>query len=187
MQNFYKHFPEIDNVYWTNYFLKEFIPKYKIFEQLSSPLYMMYFKKDFYKDLEILKLSSLLVSKLKFPPIEYFSIFKHTYSQAIHADGKSTLRYASFNLPLVGFEGTRMCFYNTKSNVIPKVADAYYFKEDDVCLATELEGKNEWTLVNSSIPHNIVNVDFNNPRITVCIRFNGNPKLEDLITNEIQS
>ena len=188
MQNFYKRFPEIDNVYWTNYFLNEFFPKYKIFEQLSmsntSSLYTMYLKKDFYKDLEILKLSSLLVSKLNFPSIEYFSIFKHRYAQTIHADGKSTLRYASFNLPLVGFEGTKMCFYNTKPNVIPKVTDAYYFKEDDVCLATELEGKNEWTLVNSSIPHNIVNSDFNNPRITVCIRFNGNPKFEDLITTE---
>lgn len=187
MQNFYKHFPEIDNVYWTNYFLKEFIPKYKLFENTSDigSLYMMYFKKDFYKDLEILKLSSLLVSKLNFPSIEYFSIFKHSYAQSIHADGKATLRYTSFNLPLVNFEKTRMCFYNTKPNIIPKVTDAYYFKEDDVCLATELEGKNEWTLVNSSIPHNIVNVDFNNPRITVCIRFLGNPKFDDLITNKV--
>jgi hypothetical protein len=185
MQNFYKHFPEIDNVYWTNYFLNEFVPKYRVVEQLSDTksLYVMYSKKDFYKNLEILKLSSLLVKKLNFPPIEYFSIFKHTYFQSIHADGKSALRYASFNLPIKGFEGTKMCFYNTKPNIVPKVTDAYYFKEEEVYLATELESSNEWTLVNSSIPHNIVNVDFNNPRITVCIRFVGNPKFKNLITN----
>ena len=187
MQNFYKHFPEIDNVYWTDYFLKEFIPKYKFFENTSDieSSYIAYYKKDFERESEVLKLSALLKSKLKFPPINYFLIFKHSYAQPIHADGKLTLRYASFNLPLVGFEVTRMCFYNTKSNVITKVEDAYYFKEDNVCLATELEGRNEWTLVNSSIPHNIVNVDFNNPRITVCIRFDGNPKFDDLITNKV--
>jgi hypothetical protein len=184
MQNFYKHFPEIDNVYWTNYFLNEFVPRYRVLEQLpnTKSSYIMYSKKDFSKNLEILKLSSLIVSKLNFPSIEYFSIFKHTYSQPIHADGKSALRYASFNLPLIGFEGTKMCFYNTKSNIIPKIEDAYYFKEDDVCLATELAGTNNWVLVNSAVPHNIVNVDSSNPRLTVCVRFVSNPKFENLIT-----
>ena len=75
-----------------------------------------------------------------------------------------------------------MCFYNTKSNIIPKIEDAYYFKEDDVCLATELAGTNNWVLVNSAVPHNIVNVDSSNPRLTVCVRFVANPKFENLIT-----
>ena len=106
MQNFYKRFPEIDNVYWTNYFLNEFFPKNKFSENPSTNTsYISYFKKDFNDKSKILELSSLLTKKLKFPPIEYFLIFKHNNNQPIHADGKLTLRYASFNLPLVGFEG----------------------------------------------------------------------------------
>jgi|GEM_PF-3263680 hypothetical protein len=190
MQNFYKHFPEIDSVYWTNYFLNEFIPKNKFFENTSfntRPSYISYFKKDFNDESKILELSSLLTEKLKFPPIEYFIIFRHVVSQFIHADGQTALRNSSFNLPLTGYQGTKMWFYNTKSNIVPEIRDAHYFKKDDVRLISELSGTNEWVLVNSAVPHNIVNIDSNNPRLTVCIRFVGNPKFEDLITTEVRS
>jgi hypothetical protein len=185
MQNFYKHFPEIDNVYWTNYFLNEFIPEYKFVEQISNTgsAYTLYSKKDFSNNLEILKLSSLLTDKLKFPPIDYFSIFRHVIHQPIHADGIAVLRNASFNLPLAGFEGTKMCFYKTKTDILPKAKDAYYFKEDEVYPVGEFLGSNEWVLVNSAVPHNVVNVDYDNPRLTLCVRFVNNPKFEDLITN----
>ena len=181
MQNFYKHYPEIDNVYWTNYFLNNFIPKN--LDSILKSSYVMYYKKDFNKNLEILKLSALLTNKLKFPPIEYNSIFRHIADQPIHADGINAVRNASFNLPLLGFERTQMCFYNTKSNAIPKRRDAFFFEKEDVDLVTKLKGCNNWVLVNSSIPHNIENVDVNNPRLTACIRFSGNPTFEDLIKN----
>ncbi len=185
MQNFYKHFSEIDNVYWTNYFLNEFIPKNFHFEKRvnTESSYISYYRKDFIDNLEILKFSSLLTRKLKFPPIDYFSIFRHVKPQPIHADGKLALRNASFNLPLAGYEDTKMCFYNTRPGTVPEVKDAFYFKNDDVSLVSELAGTNEWVLVNSGVPHNIVDINSNNPRLTVCVRFVGNPKFEDLITN----
>ena len=79
-----------------------------------------------------------------------------------------------------------MWFYNTKSNIVSEIRDAHYFKKYDVLLISELSGNNEWVLVNSAFQHNIVNIDSNNPRLTVCIRFVGNPKFEDLITTEVR-
>jgi len=183
MEQFYKHFLEIDNIYWTNYFLNEFIPKKLHFKKninLGS-VYRLYSKKDFIENLEILKLSVLLTRKLKFPPIEYFAIFKHTAFQPIHIDGYPKKRHASFNLPLTGYEGTDMCFYNLKPNAVSEVRESLYFKNEDADLVSKFAGTNEWVLIDSSAPHNIVNVDYNNPRLTVCFRFEGNPKFEDLI------
>ncbi len=39
MQQYYQHFPEIDNVKWTDYFLNEFFIKYKFYEKLESSAY----------------------------------------------------------------------------------------------------------------------------------------------------
>ena len=41
----------------------------------------------------------------------------------------------------------------------------------------------KWTLIDSSVPHNVVGIKTDNPRITLCIRFVGNPKFERLIQN----
>jgi hypothetical protein len=189
MQNFYKHFPEIDNVYWTYYFLKEFIPKYKFFENTSfntRSSYLEWFKKDLPFETEILKLSSLLSSKLRFPPIEYFLIFRHNnMDQTIHSDGREILRNSSFNLPLLGYEGTSMCFYEQKTILSPTIRNANYYEKDNLILVEKFTGGNEWVLINSAVPHNIVDMNSSNPRLTVCIRFVGNPKFEDLITNKV--
>jgi hypothetical protein len=186
MQKYYQHFPEIDNVYWTNYFLKEFIPKHKFFENTSDTgsSYIQWYKKDFINELQILKLNSLLSSKLQFPPIEYFLIFRHNdMDQLIHADGGKILRNSSFNLPLLGYNGTSMCFYEQKTILPPTIGNANYYKTDNLTLVEKFTSGNEWVLVNSAVPHNVVGIDSNNPRLTVCIRFLGNPTFEDLIKN----
>jgi len=187
MQKCHQHFPEIDNVKWTEYFLKEFIPKYKFFENTSDvkSSYIEYHKKDFKSELEILKLSALLSSKLQFPPIDYFLIFRHvTMDQPIHADGMSVLRNVSFNLPLLGYEGTKMCFYKEKNlDKKPIISNANYFDANSVEFVSEFDGGNDWVLVNSAMPHNVVNMNPDNPRLTLCIRFVGNPTFDDLIKN----
>jgi hypothetical protein len=186
MQKYHQHFPEIDNMYWTDYFLKEFIPKYKFFENTSDTgsSYIEWYKKDFLNETEILKLSALLSSKLKFPPIEYFLIFRHVdMDQPIHADGRAVLRHSSFNLPLTGYEGTSMCFYEQKTILPPTIKNANYYEKDNLTLVEKFTGGNEWVLVNSAIPHNVINMDANNPRLTVCIRFEFNPTFEDLVKN----
>ena len=184
MQKYYQHFSEIDNVYWTNYFLNEFIPKHEFFKKLSDTgsSYIEWYIKDFINELQILKLSSLLSSRLKFPPIEYFLIFKHIV-QPIHSDGREIIRNTSFNLPLLGYNGTSMCFYEQKTILPPITRDANYYDTDNLTLVEKFTGSNEWVLVNSAVPHNIVDMDPNNPRLTVCVRFLGNPTFEDLIKN----
>jgi hypothetical protein len=185
MQNYYQHFPEIDNVYWTDYFLNEFIPKYKFYESIKESLYnyVFYANKNQYPG--ILELSTELTTKLKFPPIEYFLIFKHVdIDQPIHADGENIVRYSSFNLPLFGYAGTNMCFYKMKDDTIkPEIRNAYYYNKENLTVIDKFSGENEWVLVNSGVPHNIVDVNSTDPRITVCIRFYGNPTFQDLINN----
>ena len=187
MQKYYQHFPEIDNVYWTDYFLKEFIPKYKFFENTSDvgSSYIEYYEKDFINEKEILKLSALLTSKLKFPPIHYFLIFRHVdMDQPIHADGQAMLRHSSFNLPLLGYAGTNMCFYEMKNHDIkPEISNANYYNKENLTIVDKFSGGNEWVLVNSGVPHNVVDMNSTVSRITVCIRFKGNPTFEDLVNN----
>jgi hypothetical protein len=183
MNNFYKHFPEIDSVFWTEYFLNEFIPKYKFHDKLDEYNYVQYDHKNQYPG--IVKLNSLLMKKLKFPPIEYLLIFKHRNgNQPIHADGLKVLRNTSFNLPLIGYEETKMNFYEKKNiNIETKITNANYYNLEDVVLVEQLSGGNEWVLVNSSVPHNIVSVNKEKPRMTVCLRFIGNPRFESLVNN----
>lgn len=176
--SYFVHIPELEVEKYTNYFLNEFIPSR---EWNGQTTYIQYFKKDFYMDPIIRKLDFELQIKFNFPPIEYFSIFKHKKEQDIHSDGTHIPRYASLNLPLKGFESTKMVFYETTNNIVPKITNANYFSEKDVSPVIELEGSNQWVLVDSSIPHNIVNVDCNNPRYTVCLRFFTNPTLSELV------
>lgn len=184
MQKYYQHFPEIDNIYWTNYFLKEFMPKHKFFENTSDTgsSYIEYHKKDFNNELEILKLNALLVNKLKFPPIDYFLIFRHVdMDQPIHADGREILRHASFNLPIIGYEGTSMCFYKENNVLPPTISNANYYEKENLTVVEKFKGGNEWVLVNSGVPHNIIDMNPAKPRVTLCIRFLNNPTFEQLI------
>lgn len=185
MQEYFQHFPEIDSVEWSEYFLKEFLPKHKFFENLSKSKYNYVQYNDINIDPAIVKLSSTLESKFNFPPIEHFLIFCHNKeNQSIHIDGTSQLRYASLNLAISGFENTTIIFYK-KNNPNAKVAvtNANYFDIKDVTPITNFNSTSKWVLINSGEPHQVIGINTNNPRITVCIRFYKNPKFHDLIKN----
>ena len=187
MQQYYQHFSEIDNVYWTNYFLNEFIPKYKFYEYTSdkTSAHIEWHRKDFIQEKEILKLGAELTTKLKFPPIDYFFLIRHNdIDQSIHADGLKVVRNASFNLPLTGYAGTKLCFYKPKTeDVEPTITNANHYNKEDMTVIDSFEGDNRWVLVNTSIPHNAVDINPDNPRIVLCVRFVGNPTFDQLINN----
>ena len=180
---YFAHLPSLNTEPYTKYFLDTFIPKNEFNEKKGISLYVQYFKKEFYTDPMIMLLDSTLQQKYNFPPIEYFSIFKHGSPQPIHHDGIKIPRYVSLNLPLSGFESTKMIFYKIIGNIFPTIKDANYYLPETVEPVVELEGSNEWVLVDSSIPHNITNVDFNNPRFTLCIRFASNTTIDQLLSN----
>lgn len=175
--NYFAHIPDLEVEKYTNYFLNDFIPSS---DWNSQKRYIQYFTKNF-MDPIIRKLDFELQKKFNFPPVENFAIFRHNTEQAIHADGSHKIRYASLNLPLKGFESTKMVFYEKTNDTVPKITDAYYFAEKDVRPVTELKGSNQWVLVDSSIPHNITNVDPDNPRYTLCVRFYTNPTVTGLL------
>lgn len=180
--NYFVNIPDLEVEKYTNYFLNDFMPSRNFEVNLSNTLpYIQYFRKDFYQDTVLLELDSVLQIKFNFPPIEYFSIFKHTGYQSIHVDGIKIPRYASLNLPLKGYESTKMMFYERNKDINPRITDANYYKLEDVHSVSELLGSNQWVLVDSSVPHNITNVDFDNPRYTLCIRFYGNPTIAHLL------
>jgi hypothetical protein len=176
---YFKHLPSLNSKSYTNYFLHNFILKKNFNNNLNGSLYIKYPKEDFM----IMSLERLLQKKYNFPPITYFSLFKHDKEQPIHHDGEEIPRYVSLNLPLQGFESTKMIFYKIIVDAPPTTSDANYYLPENVEPVIELEGSNQWVLVDSSIPHNITNVDFDNPRYTLCIRFESNPILMELVDN----
>lgn len=185
MQKYYQRFPEIDNVYWTDYFLKEFIPKYKFHEELkvSAYNYVQYNNKNLYP--KIVELDNELQQKYKFPPIEYFLIFSHqAQNQPVHIDGTQQYRHASLNLTVTGYQNTKMLFYTqNKPNIQSNVSNANYLDLKDLKLVNEFNGCNNWVMINSGVPHQAIGINLNETRTTVCLRFTGNPTFEDLINN----
>ncbi len=131
------------------------------------------------------KLSNDLQEQYKFPPISNFLIFCHQQaSQPVHIDGTSQYRYASLNLTIKGYQNTKMMFYKqNESNMQTTISNAYYFDKQDLLLVDELKGSNDWVLINSGVPHQAIGVNLNDTRITVCIRFLGNPTFENLLKN----
>jgi hypothetical protein len=75
-----------------------------------------------------------------------------------------------------------MVFYKITVATPLNVVDANYYLPENVEPVAELAGSNEWVLVDSSSPHNITNINFTDPRITLCIRFMSNPTLTELLS-----
>jgi hypothetical protein len=123
----------------------------------------------------ITEISSIL-KEMKLPPIELFILFKHHRNQDIHREDMN----CSLNLPLMGYEKSLMHFYQMDAIPIKKRATYYYKETDEKIIIETLSGSNEWVLVDSSVPHNIVNSDFDNPRCTIALRFLGNPTFEEI-------
>ena len=179
------HIPNLDNKKWTNYFLNEFIPKYNYYEDLKNSLYnyVFYTNKNQYPG--IIELSNELQQKYNFPTISYFIIINHKETiQPVHKDGEANVRYASLNLLISGYENTKMIFYKENNPSLKKnVTNAHYYDIDDLTYIDELQGTNDWVMINSGAPHQAVSIDLTNTRLAVCIRFDGNPTFEDLIKN----
>jgi len=180
--NPYMHLPELEVDKYTNYFLNQFIPSNDFCQKVTDTnWFVQYERPSFFNDTVIKELEHILCTKYKFPPIQYFIIFKYNVEQPIHVDGIQIPRYASLNLPLSGYKTTKMVFYKIVNDVSPIINTANYYSKNDVEPIAELKCSNSWVLVNSGIPHHIQNVDKNNPRITLCIRFANNPTVSNLI------
>ena len=180
--NHFAHIPDLDVEPYTNYFINEFIPSRNFEVNMKDKgRYVQYNRQDFANDPIILELDKILRTRYRFPPIQYFIIFKHTLAQPIHIDGIEKPRICSLNLPLSGYESTKMIFYKVISGAVPSINDANYYSPDDVQPVSEFECKNEWVLVESGVPHNVTNINPNNPRYTLCIRFFTNPTFEFLV------
>ena len=177
------------------------IPCYKIIDGLDIDSYSEYFLSIFHVQLRnqmsqffqykvndpaIKKLNDILVTKYQFPPIQYFIIFNHNKDQPIHIDGIDTIRHASLNLPLSGIDSNKMIFYKLKKDSVPVITNANYYTKSDVEYLAEIDGKKQWALVNSGIPHQVINIDSNQPRITLCIRFYTNPTFEYLLSKLVR-
>jgi len=173
------------------------LPCYKFIDSLDIESYSEHFLSTYHVQLNnqlsqffqnevndpvIKKLNDVLVTNYQFPPIQYFILFSHKKDQPIHIDGMDTLRYASLNLPLAGQDSNKMIFYKKKKDSIPVITNANYYKESDVEYLDEFDGQKRWTLVNSGIPHHVINIDSTQPRITLCVRFHNNPTFEHLLS-----
>ena len=177
------------------------IPCYKFIDDLDIDSYSEYFLSTFHvhlgnqmslffqskvNDPVIKKLNDILVTNYQFPPILYFTLFNHRKDQAIHVDGIGTSRYASLNLPLSGKDSNNMIFYKLKKDSIPAITNASYYKESDVEYVDEIDGQKRWVLMNSGIPHQVINIDITQPRITLCVRFHNNPTFEYLFSKLVR-
>jgi hypothetical protein len=130
-------------------------------------------------------LEDTLVKQFNFPKIYYLMLFHHTFSQRIHVDGTVTVRHASLNIPLSGFNGTNITWYNLVSPLndyrdFDKDYDLIDFPKSDLTPVATLPGANAWSLVHTSKPHHVVSENYNNPRLTLCVRFKDNPSFEFL-------
>jgi hypothetical protein len=179
------HLPKLNTVEYSSYFLNEFIPKYKVIEELDrtkstkSISYVQYF---IFQMPNLLKFNAHLKLVYNFPDIEYFLIFKHHTDQPIHADGLQILRHSSLNLPISGYENTKTIFYKeTFVNPNREIQDANYYNIENLSPIAELQGTNDWVMINTGIPHQVIGATASNPRITVCFRFFSNPTINRLL------
>jgi len=174
----YKFIDDLDISSYSEYFLSTF------HVQLANPMSQFFQHK--VNDPVIKKLSDILVTNYQFPPIQYFILFNHIKEQPIHVDGIDTIRHASLNLPLTGKDSNKMIFYKLKKDSVPNITTANYYTKSDVEYHDEIDGQKRWVLVNSGVPHQMINIDDSHPRITLCIRFNNNPKFEYLFSKLVR-
>ena len=184
MNNYYKFIDIPDTTKYIDYFLNIFIKEHNFVESVKKQVNKTYIEYpiDKYHNPMITNLSYELTKKYKFPPISHFLLFYHTGDQNIHADGSSVPRWCSFNLPLMGWEGTKMNFYSTKPDAISTNAESRYYAENDVIYQDHFDCTNNWVLCHSGLPHKVYNMTTENPRITLVNRFHGNPTFKVLTT-----
>lgn len=180
MHEYYKILDNLECDAIRNYLRNTFVPKY-VDTQIGDNRYVPFtvaYMKDELKTFE----ESLL--RYNFPKIAYFLVFVHYDEQPIHIDGYTEeIRWASLNLPIEGYEGTKLNFYESNGDLAQTKSDARYMTDRSALTLVDTLESDKWVIVNSGVPHNVVDVDPKQRRVTICFRFEGNPKFEDLIRN----
>jgi hypothetical protein len=186
MDEFYFTIPFLDSNYYTNYFLKEFIPKYNSESIFNSHRLAQYGLTDssILNDSGIKKLNDDL-SAGGFPQIRYFMIFKHQSDQVAHIDGSllpNDRPHVGVNLPLSGYSQTNLIFYRKLEGIIPVKEKTGQFVYDLSHLEEigSVIGENEWGIVNTEVYHRVSNISTSMPRYTLSLRLVGNPSYADL-------
>jgi len=167
-----------------NHFLKIVLPnafQNKMFENSN----VLAVKHSATQDPLIEHLNQHLMSNFGTPPISAYCLFYFTAPLPIHLDGHGNLPVtrANLNLPLSGWEGNLMNYYTENPGyVTPKALPngRTFCDPNQVTLCDQFETTDDWVLVRADRPHNITNMDFNNPRITLSIKFKDNPSFEHL-------
>jgi hypothetical protein len=200
MDNLFTYVDKIDAEKYTDYFYNVFLTKYEFFqhlekrelERIKNPEYVSKFRFIKYipsevNDPIVNELESFLIEKFKFPKFSHFFIFLHEEPQPIHADAVKpwkppdtpTVSLTALNLPLKGYNGTGINWYTSKNGEELKSymthKGMYFDKEDDLVPITTLPGSNRWILINTEVPHNVVNINSADPRFTLTFRFENNP------------
>jgi hypothetical protein len=180
MNIYFKILDDLEFKSFREHFLKEYIPVYFTEDDLRvKHTKYKYFSPETYSA-KVSEFEQKLIDKYNFPPIEYFLIFIHYSNQRIHVDGIESTRHASLNLALQGYKSTKMKFYSIlKDSKI--VLDAQYHNINNLKFEEEFSTPDNWMLVNSGEPHHVVNINKDEPRITVCLRFKENPLFSDLL------
>lgn len=164
-----------------DYLLNTVMPTVK--ERLAK-VSIVTFKHSDTQDPVMERFNQYLMTRFGTPPILSYNLFHHLSPLNIHIDGRSDLyRHANLNLPLCGWQGNIMRFYKENPGYaapVPKEGSAIWCDPDQVTVYDEFETTEDWVLVRVDQPHNIVNMDFDNPRATLSIKFVGNPTFEEL-------
>lgn len=171
----------LDKEKYRKYFMHEFLSKNDFQAKVQKIPYAQFRQNESFDPIIDL-LDKEISTRIPFLRLEYISIFKHTCTQPIHIDGNKQIRSCSLNLTLQGYKNTRLNFYRLKENKLPIPTNAFYFETNEVEYIESLEENDEWVLVNSGCPHNIDSVNSEDPRYTLCIRFYGNPKFENIVS-----
>ena len=170
----YIKIPNLEVEPYCSYFLNKFIlnnASQKIEQQTIN-----YFKNTSIKDPIICKLENELRTKYKFYyPIDYTILFYHTADQAIHLDGTRVETLCSLNLPLIGNDNIEFIFYEPLEYYDLDIKNARYVKNKDLNILEKIPHKKEWILLNPNIPHQVIGAKKYDPRVTLCVRFIGNP------------
>jgi hypothetical protein len=199
MVNLFTYINDLEIEKYTDYFYNVFLKKYEFYENLEkkelerikNPEYITKFRYVKYVPSEIddpmvNEIERFLEEQYNFPRFLHFFIFRHVEPQPIHADAVHawkppeipTVGLAAFNLPLKGYEGTGITWYESKFGCEAKGLMTHkgtYFNPKELVPITSLPGSNKWVLINTEIPHNVVNINPKTPRFTLTFRFKNNP------------
>jgi hypothetical protein len=166
------------------YFLNKIIPNLVNTGQYATKN-LVPFIHDVQQDPVIEQLNQFLMSNFNTPPIQSYCLFYFSNPVPIHIDGRGgeEFRHANLNLPLSGWHNNTMCFYTENSGHAPtwnSIDKIILCDANQVTLYEQFETTEDWVLVRVDQPHNITNIDFDNPRITLSIKFKTNPSFEYL-------